>query len=92
MIDKNYVVRNPHWDAATERNLFGDDAIEYVAEFSLISAVVDAGIFSSRGQAKKSGLSDDRILGFGDRRIGKRSVRIAWWIPICLSPCPCGAT
>ncbi len=79
----NFVIKNEFWDKKTETHLFGNDPIEYVDSFSFVECLVKLGIFPSKGQAKKNKFSDSN--GFNDIIVGKKRIRITYWIPIQFS-------
>lgn len=73
----NFLI-GPWTFAHTDGDLFfgGEDLIQIAGCVRWPDVLVMAGVFNSKGQAKKNGWDKPIPFGFTDERIGKRKVRI----------------
>lgn len=94
MPDLNIAIQNECWDARTEHLLFTDNLgqgslptrVPLSTGFDLIDALVLAGIFSSRTQARKAGWAPGWPSGWTDMIVGKKRTRICVWNPVLSGP------
>jgi len=80
----NFVVQNQHWFPEIEPDLFGTEHVQHISpSINMLDILVQAGFFSSKGQARKNWHGERDIpLGFNVWIIGKHREVLAIWNPM----------
>lgn len=93
-----FVVRNKHWEERIEQGLLwaGGDGVTKVHEIpenaTLLDCLVTAGLFPSKGQARKNWKHPIALrVGYSEfENLGKFHTNLYIWVPFHDPDCPCG--
>lgn len=83
----NYILVNEHRDGDLEDSLFGEPVEHLEPNLDMYDVLVRAGVFSSKGQARKNWKQTGPSVppGFNMWTVGKTRKILAIWLPISTS-------